>query len=58
MPPEEPIERTVGAAQLTILQQPLTDRDFQLPNVGNNHRQNWLDCVRSRQRPVADRESR
>ncbi len=40
----------------TILEQPLDERDFRLPNVGNNHRQNWLDCIRSRQRPVADVE--
>ena len=40
----------------TILEQPLGQGDFRLPAVGNNHRQNWLDCVRSRQRPVADVE--
>ena len=40
----------------TILQQPLTDRDFRLPNVGTNHRQNWIDCIRTRRRPVADVE--
>jgi len=40
----------------SILEQPLGARDFRLPNVGNNHRQNWLDCIRSRQRPIADVE--
>jgi predicted dehydrogenase len=40
----------------TILQQPLGERDFHLPIVGTSHRQNWLDCVRSRRRPVADVE--
>ncbi len=40
----------------SILQTPLMDRDFHLPNVGNNHRNNWLDCIRSRRRPVADVE--
>jgi predicted dehydrogenase len=40
----------------TILQQPLGDRDFRLPDVGTNHRQNWLDCIRTRRRPVADVE--
>lgn len=40
----------------TILEQPLGERDFGLPAVGTNHRQNWLDCIRSRQRPVADVE--
>jgi predicted dehydrogenase len=40
----------------SILEQPLGDRDFHLPNVGNNHQQNWLDCIRTRRRPVADVE--
>jgi predicted dehydrogenase len=40
----------------TILQQPLGAGDFRLPAVGNNHRQNWLDCIRARRRPVADVE--
>src|SRR6266545_4287815 len=39
-----------------IVQTPLGARDFRLPEVGNNHRQNWLNCIRSRQRPVADVE--
>ena len=38
----------------TILEQPLGERDFHLPDVGNNHQQNWLNCIRSRRRPVAD----
>jgi predicted dehydrogenase len=46
------IESTPAA----ILREPLGARDFHLPAVGNNHRQNWLDCVRSRRRPVADVE--
>jgi predicted dehydrogenase len=46
----------IESTPATILQQPLTARDFHLPSVGNNHRQNWLDCVRSRRRPVADVE--
>jgi len=46
----------IRSTPASILQTPLTERDFHLPNVGNNHRQNWLDCVRSRQRPVADVE--
>lgn len=40
----------------TILEQPLGNGDFRLPNVGNSHHRNWLDCIRSRQRPVADVE--
>jgi predicted dehydrogenase len=38
----------------SILRQPLGERDFHLPPAARNHRQNWLDCIRSRQRPVAD----
>jgi predicted dehydrogenase len=39
-----------------IVRTPLGERDFHLPDVGNDHRQNWIDCVRSRRRPVADVE--
>ncbi len=46
----------IESTPASILQQPLGPRDFHLPVVGNNHRQNWLDCVRSRRRPVADVE--
>jgi predicted dehydrogenase len=46
----------IESTPVTILQQPLAERDFHLPVVGNNHRQNWLDCIRTRQRPVADVE--
>jgi predicted dehydrogenase len=46
----------IRSTPASILQTPLTDRDFHLPNVGNNHRQNWLDCIRTRRRPVADVE--
>jgi hypothetical protein len=27
-----------------------------LPQVGTSHRQNWLDCIRSGEKPVADVE--
>jgi predicted dehydrogenase len=40
----------------SILQEPLGERDFHLPAVGTSHRQNWLDCIRSRRLPVADVE--
>ncbi len=39
-----------------IARTPLAERDFHLPNIGNSHHQNWLDCIRSRNRPVADVE--
>jgi predicted dehydrogenase len=46
----------ISSTPASILTTPLTDRDFHLPNVGNSHKQNWLDCIRSRNRPVADVE--
>ncbi len=39
-----------------IVREPLGEREFRLPAVGTDHRQNWLDCIRSRRRPVADVE--
>lgn len=49
--------RGIESTPASILQTPLEDRDFHLPNVGTSHRQNWLDCIRTRQqRPVADVE--
>jgi predicted dehydrogenase len=46
----------ISSMPASILQTPLGERDFHLPVVGNNHRQNWIDCIRSRRRPVADVE--
>ena len=46
----------IQSTPATILQTPLAERDFHLPNVGMSHRQNWIDCIRSRNRPVADVE--
>jgi predicted dehydrogenase len=46
----------ISSTPATILQTPLGERDFHLPAVGNSHRQNWIDCIRSRQTPVADVE--
>lgn len=40
----------------TILETPLEDKDFHLPQVGTSHKQNWLDCIRSGEKPVADVE--
>jgi hypothetical protein len=47
---------SISSMPAEILQTPLGERDFRLPSVGNNHRQNWLDCIRTRRRPVADVE--
>jgi len=46
----------ISSMPASILETPLGERDFHLPAVGNNHRQNWIDCIRSRRRPVADVE--
>jgi predicted dehydrogenase len=46
----------LASTPAAILQQPLGERDFHLPAIGTSHRQNWLDCVRARRRPVADVE--
>ena len=40
----------------SILEEPLGKDDFHLEPVGDSHRQNWLDCIGSRKRPVADVE--
>ncbi len=40
----------------SILETPLGAKDFHLPEVGPNHKQNWLDCIRTGGRPVADVE--
>ncbi|MBM3993986.1 MAG: Gfo/Idh/MocA family oxidoreductase [Planctomycetes bacterium] len=46
----------ISSMPAAILQQPLGERDFHLPAAPANHRQNWLDCIRSRRTPVADVE--
>jgi predicted dehydrogenase len=46
----------ITSSPATILQTPLGAGDFRLPAVGNDHRRNWLDCIRTRRRPVADVE--
>lgn len=38
----------------SILTEALGEKDFKLADIGNSHRRNWLDCIRSRKRPVAD----
>jgi predicted dehydrogenase len=39
-----------------ILKQPLDAGDFHLPAITPKHQQNWLDCILSGGRPVADVE--
>jgi hypothetical protein len=38
-----------------ILETPLGEKDLRL-GTATNHHQDWLDCIRSRQRPSADVE--
>ena len=33
---------------------PFGPKDWRLPDIGPSHRRNWIDCIRSRERPVAD----
>jgi len=40
----------------SILKTPLGKDDFHLPKIASRHQFNWLDCIRSGQRPVADVE--
>ena len=40
----------------SILKTPLRNSDFHLPPIAAKHQQNWLDCIRSGERPVADVE--
>ena len=40
----------------TILKTPLGEKDFRLPAIAASHKQNWVDCIKSRKRPVADVE--
>jgi predicted dehydrogenase len=38
-----------------ILEEPLGDKDVHLPQAANHH-QDWLDCIKSRRRPIAEVE--
>jgi predicted dehydrogenase len=41
----------------SILKEPLGEKDFHLEPIAKDHRRNWLDCIASRKRPVADVEA-
>jgi predicted dehydrogenase len=41
----------------SILKEPLGEKDFHLEPIAKDHRRNWLDCIASRKRPVADAEA-
>ncbi len=44
----------IRSTPATILQQPLGEKDFKLPIIAASHKQNWVDCIKSRAKPVAD----
>lgn len=39
----------------SILDDPPADRDLRLPAI-NDHRRNWLDCIRTREKPICHEE--
>jgi len=41
----------------SILETPLGEKDHRLPAIAKSHKQNWVDCIKTRQRPVADVEA-
>jgi predicted dehydrogenase len=45
----------VSSNPVDLVDVPADDLDFRLPEV-NNHIQNWFDCIKSREKPIADVE--
>ena len=50
------IDRNVCKVEPPELAGPPPGRDAVRPNVGDPHIKNWIDCIKSRERPVADVE--
>jgi hypothetical protein len=48
--------REIDTDPETILSTPLSQRDWRLPKIGDNHQRNWIDCIHTGDRPVADVE--
>ncbi|MDX2146512.1 MAG: Gfo/Idh/MocA family oxidoreductase [Planctomycetota bacterium] len=46
---------SIASTPDSILKQPLTDADVKLPR-SPGHIQNWLDCIRTREKPICDVE--
>jgi predicted dehydrogenase len=46
--------RGITANPKSAVDTPFSPNDWRLPNIGPSHRRNWIDCIRSRKRPVAD----
>ena len=48
--------RRIESSPGKILEQELTKSDKRLEEIGKNHQRNWIDCIRSGRKPVADVE--
>jgi len=48
--------RTLRSDPPSIAQKPLGPNEVHLRNSGGDHKRHWLECVRSRQRPICDVE--
>ena len=46
--------RGITADPKSAVDSPFSGKDWRLENIGGSHRRNWVDCIRSRKRPVAD----
>ncbi len=46
--------RGITANPKSAVDSPFGPKDWRLPDIGPSHRRNWIDCIRSRKRPVAD----
>jgi len=46
--------RGITAHPKSAVDSPFGPKDWRLPDIGPSHRRNWIDCIRSRKRPVAD----
>jgi predicted dehydrogenase len=46
--------RGITADPKSAVDSPFNGKDWRLENIGGSHRRNWVDCIRSRKRPVAD----
>ncbi len=44
----------ISADPKSAVDSPFGSNDWRLPDIGPSHRRNWLDCIRSRKKPVAD----
>ena len=44
----------IDANPKTAITSPFGKDAWRLPEIGNSHRRNWIDCIRSRKKPVAD----